>query len=207
MLEVTDLECARGDLVLFSRLQFSLRPGELLHVKGPNGSGKTTLLRTLCGLMYQEAGDIRWNGELTKKLGEDFNRELTYIGHHNGVKDELTAIENLLVTGRLAGKLYAEADIIHALRRIGLAGREDLPAQVLSQGQRRRVALARLLLSNTRLWVLDEPYTALDVVAIGVLSGVIANHLGSGGMVMLTTHQDVDIEGVVRQLDLGAYRQ
>lgn len=206
MLEVTDLECARGDLVLFSRLQFALRPGELLHVKGPNGSGKTTLLRTLCGLMCQEVGEIRWNGELTNTLGEDFNRELTYIGHHNGVKDELTAIENLMVTGRLAGKLYAEGDILQALRRIGLSGREDLPAQVLSQGQRRRVALARLLLSNTRLWVLDEPYTALDVAAIGVLSGVIANHLGNGGMVMLTTHQDVDIEGVVRQLDLGMYR-
>lgn len=207
MLDVTSLECARGDLVLFSELNFSVHPGELMHVKGPNGSGKTTLLRTLCGLTSPEQGVISWSGRPIHQLQEDYYRELTYIGHHNGVKDEMTAIENLRVAGKMAGNEVAEPEILDALTRIGLYGREDLPASVLSQGQRRRVALARLLLSRTRLWVLDEPYTALDVAAIGVLSGVIASHLERGGMVVLTTHQDVDIEGVVRQLDLGAFKR
>lgn len=207
MLDVSNLECVRGELVLFSGLQFSLQPGELIHVKGANGTGKTTLLRTLCGLRKQEHGEICWEGRAIEDVRDDYNRSLTYIGHYNGVKDELTAMENLQVAGRLAGERYPEDAILDALQRIGLRGREDLPAQVLSQGQRRRVALARLLLSRTRLWVLDEPYTALDVNAVSELSAVIARHLAGGGMVLLTTHQDVDIDGVVRQLDLGGYRK
>lgn len=207
MLDVTNLECVRGELVLFTGLQLRLQPGELIHIKGANGTGKTTLLRTLCGLRKQEQGEIRWGGQIIDDIRDDYNRALTYVGHHNGVKDELTALENLQVSGRLAGEDYSEQAILDALQRIGLRGREDLPAQVLSQGQRRRVALARLLLARTRLWVLDEPYTALDVNAVAELSTVIARHLAGGGMALLTTHQDVDIEGVVRQLDLGGFRR
>lgn len=203
MLEVQDLECWRGDHLCFTGLSFKVQSGELLHVKGHNGSGKTTLLRTLCGLMTPEQGKILWKGEPIRRLGEDFHQDLTYIGHLNGVKDDLTGLENLRIAGQLSGLTCAADTLRHALRRIGLAGREELPAKVLSQGQRRRVALARLLLTQAKLWILDEPYTALDVAVIEVMRNVIAEHLENGGMVILTTHQDVDIEGVVRQLNLG----
>ncbi len=204
MLEILDLECVRGDNVLFSGLSFSVKPGELLHVKGANGSGKTTLLRTICGLSQPEEGRILWNELSLRQQGENFRGALTYIGHHNGVKDDLTVLENLRTSTLLAGDSHSEDKLIDALVRIGLGERIDLPAKVLSQGQRRRVALARLLLTTTSLWVLDEPYTALDVAVIGVLQQVIAEHLQQGGMVLLTTHQDVDIEGVVNQLQLSA---
>ncbi|OGT22181.1 MAG: heme ABC transporter ATP-binding protein CcmA [Gammaproteobacteria bacterium RBG_16_57_12] len=204
MLEIHNLECVRGDHRLFSALNFVVSPGELLHVKGPNGSGKTTLLRTLCGLSQPSQGKVLWRGEAIDALADEYYRELTYIGHLNGVKDELTAVETLYFAAKLSQQEADEDAIYEALRRIGLRGREELPAKVLSQGQKRRVALARLLLNTTRLWVLDEPYTALDVAAIGLLQEVIAGHLNSGGMVVLTTHQDVEIEGVVRQLNLAA---
>lgn len=204
MLEVRDLECVRGDHSLFTGLSFRVDRSELLHVRGPNGSGKTTLLRTLCGLSSPGQGEILWRGENIRRLGEDYYRDLTYLGHHNGIKEELTALENLRIACRLAGIPVNEDALLDALQRIGLAGREDLPAKVLSQGQKRRVALARLLLSTMTLWVLDEPYTALDVAAIGVLRRVIAEHLSEGGAVILTTHQDVEIDGVVRQLSLAA---
>jgi len=203
MLDILDLECVRGDHLLFTGLRFSLKPGELLHVKGANGSGKTTLLRTVCGLSQAERGAVHWDGSPIRKQGEYFRGELTYIGHHNGVKEDLTVLENLRITMMLAGQLYSDEVLIGALTQIGLGERIDLPAKSLSQGQRRRVALARLLLTQTKLWILDEPYTALDVAVIQVLQQVIAEHLQRGGMVLLTTHQDVDIEGVVKQLMLS----
>lgn len=204
MLEILDLECVRGDLLLFSGLNFLLEPGELLHVKGANGSGKTTLLRTVCGLSLPESGEIQWGGLLIRKQGDLFRDQLTYIGHQNGVKDDLTVLENLRIATMLSGDRHSEDRLIDALVQIGLGERIDLPAKMLSQGQRRRVSLARLLLSQSKLWILDEPYTALDVAVIAVLQQVIAQHLQSGGMVLLTTHQDVDIEGVVKQLTLSA---
>lgn len=204
MLDILDLECVRGDHLLFTGLSFSVKPGELLHVKGANGSGKTTLLRTICGLSQAERGSIHWVDHPIRKQGEVFRRELTYIGHHNGVKDDLTVLENLGIAMMLSGQSYSEDVLVDALTQIGLGERIDLPAKSLSQGQRRRVALARLLLTQTKLWILDEPYTALDVAVIGVLQRVIGEHLQRGGMVLLTTHQDVDIEGVVKQLVLSA---
>ncbi len=204
MLEILDLECVRGDLLLFSGLNFSLEPGELLHIKGANGSGKTTLLRTVCGLSLPESGEIQWGGLSIRKQGDLFREQLTYIGHQNGVKDDLTVLENLRIATMLSGDRRSEDSLIDALVQIGLGERIDLPAKMLSQGQRRRVSLARLLLSQSKLWILDEPYTALDVAVIAVLQQVIAQHLQGGGMVLLTTHQDVDIEGVVKQLTLSA---
>lgn len=204
MLEILDLECVRGDHLLFTGLNFAVKSGELLHVKGANGSGKTSLLRTICGLSHPEHGEVRWDGQSIRKQGEVFRGELTYIGHHNGVKDDLTVLENLRIATLVAGESHSDQALIDALTQIGLAERIDLPAKVLSQGQRRRVALARLLLVKTKLWILDEPYTALDVTIIKVLQQVIAKQLQNGGMVLLTTHQDVDIEGVVNQLQLSA---
>lgn len=205
MLEVTDLECVRGDRRLFTGLGFTLRPGELLHVHGANGSGKTSLLRTICRLMEPAAGDIRWGGALIRTLAEDYLAQLLYLGHLNGLKDELTGRENLAIAATLAGSPVAAERIPAALRRMGLAECDDLPVKLLSQGQKRRVALTRLLLNGATLWVLDEPFTALDSVAVNTLQAILAGHLDSGGMVILTTHQEFAIDaGRVQRLHLGA---
>jgi heme exporter protein A len=193
MLEVVDLVCVRGERRLFQDLSFTLTAGELLYVHGPNGSGKTTLLRTLCGLALPEAGEIRWRGQSIRRLGEEFHKEMAYVGHLNGVKDELTAFENLRVTGQLAGVADSEERALVALRRMELTVCGELPGKVLSQGQKRRVALARLLLAPRVLWIMDEPFNALDVKAVGMIQLILSEHLDNGGMVILTTHQEVDI--------------
>ncbi len=203
MLEVRDLECVRGDHRLFSGLSFCLQEGELLYLRGSNGSGKTSLLRTLCGLLEPAEGEVLWRGQDIRRQRDEFNAELTYLGHLNGVKGELTAFENLRLNCALAGSAVSPQTIYEALERIGLGGREDLPTQVLSQGQKRRVALARLLLSRATLWVLDEPFTALDVGAVEQLAGLIEAHLQKGGMAVFTTHQLVEIgAGAVQEVNL-----
>jgi heme exporter protein A len=193
MLEVVDLVCVRGERRLFQDLSFTLTAGELLYVHGPNGSGKTTLLRTLCGLALPEAGEIRWRGLNVRRLGEEFHKEMAYVGHLNGVKDELTAFENLRVIGQLAGVANSDERAEAALRRMELTVCAELPGKVLSQGQKRRVALARLLLAPRVLWIMDEPFNALDVKAVGMIQLILSEHLDNGGMVILTTHQEVDI--------------
>jgi heme exporter protein A len=205
MLEVRELECVRGDHRLFKGLNFTLQPGELLHLRGKNGAGKTSLLRTICGLTAPANGEVLWKGENIRSLRDEYNRGLTYLGHLNGIKGELSALENLQVSSSLSGAKVPENQILDALRQIGLAGREDLPTKVLSQGQKRRVALARLLITKSALWVLDEPFTALDVHAVDLLKGLIANHIKEGGMAILTTHQHVEIDvGVLKEIDLSA---
>jgi heme exporter protein A len=204
MLEVVELECVRGDRRLISGLNFSLRQGELMHLHGHNGSGKTTLMRTICGLIKQNGGEILWNGESSRKLGEEFTSELTYIGHKNGIKDDLNGVENLWLNCRLAGVPIERELAWEVLERMGLRGHEELPTRVLSQGQKRRVTLARLLLSKAPLWILDEPFTALDMAAVDFLQSIISQHVERGGMVVLTTHQEVSLtRGKVRQLRLG----
>ena len=196
MLEISNLACSRGDHLLFSDLNFSLSAGELLQVQGANGSGKTSLLRTLCGFMMPVAGEIRWRGQNIRELGDAFYAEMIYLGHLNAIKDELNALENLRISAGLAGCKVDDKQVIAALRRLGLRGRETLPVKVLSQGQRRRVALARLLLSNASLWILDEPLTALDVGAVGLMQELIGEHLENNGMVIYTTHQPLEVVGV-----------
>ena len=204
MLEVVELECVRGDRRLISGLNFSLQQGELMHLHGHNGSGKTTLMRTICGLIQQSDGEILWNGENSRKLGEEFTGSLTYIGHKNGIKDDLNGLENLQLNCRLAGMPVDRERAWEVLEGMGLRGHEDLPVRVLSQGQKRRVTLARLLLSKAPLWILDEPFTALDMAAVDFLQSVISRHVEQGGMVILTTHQEVSLtRGQVRQLRLG----
>jgi heme exporter protein A len=204
MLEVSGLECRRGDRLLFSGLNFVLEPGTLLHVRGRNGSGKTTLLRTLCGLLTPDGGEVLWNGESARRLAEDFHRDTLYFGHLNGIKSDLTGIENLRVSATLDGERPDDAAIWDALDQMGLAGFEDLPTKVLSQGQKKRVALARLLLTRAPLWILDEPFTALDVDAVDRLQFLIAQHVAGDGMVILTTHQEVPLtSGQIRRLHLG----
>jgi heme exporter protein A len=205
MLLANGLECVRGERRLFRDVGFELDPGTLLHVQGRNGSGKTSLLRMLCGLLAPEAGDIQWNGTSIHALAESYRGELFYLGHQNAIKDDLTPTENLLVSETLAEVPVTRASARDALARLGLAGHEDLPTRVLSQGQKRRVALARLLSrERSRLWVLDEPFVALDPPAVTELTGIIADQLGGDGIVVYTTHQDVNIAARKRvELRLG----
>jgi heme exporter protein A len=196
MLEVGNLAVSRGDHRLFSGLSFSLHPGQLMQVQGANGSGKTSLLRTLCGFIPPDEGEILWNGKRAHDLGEEYFAELLYMGHLNAIKDELNALENLQMSAGLAGYTVSEQQAIAALRRMGLQRREHLPVRVLSQGQRRRVALARLLTSDANLWILDEPLTALDVGAVGLMQELIGEHLSKGGMTIFTTHQPLQVAGV-----------
>jgi heme exporter protein A len=204
MLETTRLDCVRGERHLFRALSFRLMPGELLSLQGRNGSGKTSLLRMLCGLLPPAGGEIRWRNEPIGKLGEDYRRELCFLGHQNAIKEELTPLENLMASARLADEALEEGAALDALETLGLAGREDLACRYLSQGQKRRVALARLVNERRALWLLDEPFVALDTAAVDLVAGLIGAHLQRGGLAVLTTHQAVDIPaGSVRQLVLG----
>jgi heme exporter protein A len=204
MLEICNLACARGDHTLFTGLSFSLSEGELLRVEGENGSGKTSLLRTLCGFIAPAEGEIRWRGQNIGELEEEYYAEMVYLGHHNAIKDELNALENLRINAGLAGCPIDDKTAVAALRRMGLRGRETLPVKVLSQGQRRRVALARLLVGRAALWILDEPLTALDVGAVGLMQELIAEQLARRGMVIYTTHQPLEVAGVkTRQMSLS----
>lgn len=204
MLEVLDLECVRGERSLFSGLGFRLEAGELLYLQGKNGAGKTSLLRMLIGLLPPETGEIRWNGEPIRALADEYRADLCYLGHLNAIKEELTPLENLLAAARLADDNLSEDDALDALEQVGLAGREDLACKYLSQGQKRRVALARLVVNRRPLWVLDEPFVALDVTAVDWLAGIISAHLQRGGLAVMTTHQPVNIPaGAIKELRLS----
>ena len=204
MLEVSNLACSRGDHRLFSGLSFVLGPGQIMQIQGANGSGKTSLLRTLCGFIMPDEGVIAWCGENVRDLDEEYYAEMMYLGHLNAIKDELSALENLRISAGLSGAKLNDKDAVSALRRMGLKGRENLPAKVLSQGQRRRVALARLLVNDARLWILDEPLTALDVGAVALIQELLAEHLARQGMVIFTTHQPLSVAGIeMRSLSLS----
>jgi heme exporter protein A len=204
-LEARALECTRGERTLFAGLDFDLRGGQLLRIAGSNGSGKTSLLRIACGLLEATEGTVRWRGQDIRRLREDYSRELVYLGHAPAVKDDLTAEENLEVACTLSGIAARRPDVRAALGALGLAGCEALPARVLSQGQRRRVTLARLVLSvSIPLWLLDEPFTALDATATDYVRGLIAEHVGRGAAVVYTTHQEIPIgAGTPSRIDLG----
>ena len=191
MLDIQNLECTRGDRILIRDLSFRLRAGELLHITGRNGSGKTTLMRTLCGLTLPYGGEIRWQGTPIRRLGEDYRRELAYVGHAHGFHGELTAVENLRVHACLA---EGQTEIEAALDRLGLSAQAGLPAKLLSQGQKRRLSLARLLVADRRLWILDEPFTALDVSSVLLVNDLIVAQLARGGMVILTSHQELGLD-------------
>ena len=204
MLQAADLECERSGRVLFRALSFALKEGELLRVAGANGRGKTSLLRILCGLLAPRAGEVRWKGSPIRSLGEDYARDLVYLGHAPAVKDDLTAAENLSIACRLAGNRRSAAEIRAALGELGVPGSSFL--KKLSQGQRRRAALARLVLSQSiPLWLLDEPLAALDADAAARVEGLISEHVSEGGTVIYTTHQAARIEGRVLDLDAAAH--
>lgn len=200
MLETRGLACERGGQRLFSNLGFALQAGGLLRVRGANGSGKTTLLRALAGLTRPAEGTIHWRGN---PIGDEFRAEMLFLGHAPAIKDELTVIENLEFSAQLSGLDGAVCS--SALDRLGIARLAELPARYLSQGQRKRAALARLALSAAvPLWLLDEPFAALDEGAIAAVSALCAAHLAAGGMLVLTSHQDVPIAAPdARAIELG----
>lgn len=201
MLDVVNLACARGDRPLFRNLSFRLAPGELLHVRGENGSGKTTLLRTLCGLSLPAAGEIRWDGQLIRERPDSYRQQLCYIGHGNAIHGDLTPVENLQFEACLGSEDAIDAK--PALEALGLGHVAILAAKLLSQGQKRRVALARLAVLKRALWVLDEPFTALDARAADRLLAAITGHLDRGGLCLLTSHQEITVaDRPVRTLTL-----
>ncbi len=184
MLEARDLYCERDERTLFSGLSFTVEAGEWVQVTGGNGAGKTTLLRLLTGLARPDGGEVYWQGEPLRRVRDSFHRSLLWIGHQPGIKSRLTARENLHFFHPGDGARLPEA-----LAQAGLAGFEDVPVARLSAGQQRRVALARLWLTRAALWVLDEPFTAIDVNGVARLTRRMAAHTAQGGMVILTTHQ------------------
>ena len=187
--------------MLFHGLSFALRAGELLRVVGANGSGKTSLLRILCGLLTPGAGVVRWNGAPIRELREEYSRQLVYLGHAPAVKDDLTAAENLEITCTLAGTRLSKEAVDQALKPFKIP--VDTPLKKLSQGQRRRAALARLAISShVPLWLLDEPFAALDKEALKLTEDLIAGHVANGGSVVYTTHQDGSL-GAGRVVELG----
>ena len=195
MFSVSNLSCSRGDKRLFSGVSFALRPGEWLHLEGDNGVGKTSLLRLACGLSALENGEICWNGQSVAINPDEFRANLAYLGHQLALKEDLSPLENLATDAAIAGRPLSTAQAKTALAHVGLKGREHLPVRVLSQGQKRRTALARLWVSTAKLWILDEPFVALDTAAQTVLSEVINAHLGKQGMVLFTSHQAVSLAG------------
>jgi heme exporter protein A len=206
MLQATDLTCVRGDRCLFRQLGLSVAPGQLLLVEGENGAGKTSLLRILAGLGLPALGQVLWQGKPIARQRESYGQALLYLGHLGALKDELSAAENLLADARIAGLPGIGAgQVAGALDLMGLQRVAGLPVRVLSAGQRRRAALARLLLEPPPLWILDEPFNALDTAAVDLLGRTLESHLARGGMAVLTSHQPVAMHHAdTRRLRLSA---
>lgn len=201
MLKVENLFCERDDRILFDQLSFDVDSGEIVQIEGANGSGKTTLLRILSGLSRNFEGEIYWYGEPVQQVQDAFRRELLYFGHQPGVKALLTPEENLKWYCALHASLNPER-VQEALEQVGLKGFEDVPCHTLSAGQHRRVSLARLYLSDAQLWILDEPFTAIDKRGVAAKEALIGRHIANGGSVILTTHQDLQGSGAVRSINL-----
>ena len=203
MLEVVNLSCARGERRLFGGLSFSLAAGSFLQAFGPNGSGKTSLLRIVCGLMAPAAGDVRWDGANIRRLGEEYCAQVAYVAHQNGVKDELDPVENLRISSGVAGNALSKREAQAVLERVGLSRQKHLPARLLSAGQRRRLALSRLLASRARLWILDEPLASLDDDGAMLARNLISEHLSNDGMAIIATHQEMSLSaGQMQRIEL-----
>jgi heme exporter protein A len=204
LLEVSSLVCERGHRPLFQGVSFGLGAGQWLHLEGANGAGKTSLLRILCGLSAPAGGDVLWRGQPIRSGASGYAAERLYLGHQLALKEELSALENLLVDASIAGQPLSRDQALEALAEQGLRGREHLPLRVLSQGQKRRCALARLRPGRPVLWLLDEPFVALDVAAVERLRLLLGRHVALGGAVLYTSHQPVQIDGEGRSYRLGS---
>jgi len=203
MLSVNDLSCHRGERRLFSGVGFQLKAGTCLYLEGDNGVGKTSLLRQVSGLLPVSVGQISWCGKPIAD-NEFFRKQLIYLGHNLAMKDDLSAMENLQIDAAIAGQAVDPDKVLSALKSLGLKGREHLPIRVLSQGQKRRAALARLLTRQASLWILDEPVVALDVPAQAAVGRVLKAHLEKGGMVLFTSHQPLPM--AIPSASITSYR-
>ena len=200
-LEARALTCIRGDRELFSGLDLQVFAGQCLHIRGENGVGKTSLLRLLTGLTSPESGEVLWDGHSIKKEASEYHSKLLFLGHRDALKEDLSAIENLRLHAAIDGTPLSEQDAFTSLWRFGLKGREDLPVNCLSAGQKKRVLMARMSMRRAQVWILDEPFNALDTHAVQELQELIAEHLQGNGLVVLTSHQPLAIPGL-RVLDL-----
>ncbi|MBU3620485.1 cytochrome c biogenesis heme-transporting ATPase CcmA [Polynucleobacter sp. CS-Odin-A6] len=196
MLEARAITCVRGERELFSDLNLQVCAGQCLHVRGENGIGKTSLLRLLTGLASPEVGDILWNGNSIKKDSSEYHSQLLFSGHRDALKEDLTALENLRMYAAIDGIAISEKEAFAALWRFGLKGREDLTVNCLSAGQKKRVLMARMLIRRAQIWILDEPFNALDTSAMSELQALIGEHLEGNGLVVLTSHQALSISGL-----------
>lgn len=201
-LEARDINCWRGERHILRDVSFAVSTGEFLKITGPNGVGKTTLLRVVCGLLPAESGVVEWRGKRVTSSNDEYHADMAYLGHLNSLKADLTARENLRFLAGLRQSL-TDADMDAALDRVGILSRGDLAARSLSAGQKRRLALARLLLSGAQLWILDEPVTNLDVAGIALVEDLIREHVGRGGLALAAAHQRLlDDEPFLRRLEL-----
>jgi heme exporter protein A len=200
LLQGADLSCIRDDRVLFDGLAFELFPGQVLLLEGKNGSGKTSLLRILCGFREPDAGQVLWCGDAIND--SQYYADMAYVGHLDGVKKELTVLENLKVSLALARS--GQYSIQQALTKVHLAGYDDVLVQALSAGQKRRLSLARLLITQNAVWILDEPFTSLDKQGIALIESLMSEHCANGGMIVLTSHHDIELHGVdVQRINLS----
>ena len=188
---IENLACQRGDKVLFHHLNLQIQTGDFVQIEGHNGIGKTSLLRIVAGLAIPLEGKVRWNSEEIFKQREVFNYDLLYLGHQSGIKPELNAWENLCFYQQISHCHQGDEILWNVLQTVGLLGREDIPAAQLSAGQQKRIALARLWLSEAPLWILDEPFNAIDKKGVAVLTALFEQHAQRGGIVILTSHQEV----------------
>ena len=203
MLELKSLYCERDERILFQNLSFSVAENEVWQIQGSNGSGKTTLFRILCGLNDEYSGSIYWHGVENRKARHEFNRDVFYLGHAPAINKTLTPKENLSWFCASRG-LKNSAQIKPVLNKFNLYGYDDLPCYLMSAGQQRRVSLARMLLSQARLWIIDEPFTALDKQGVAELEALLCEHAKQGGAVILTTHHDLHMNCPIQVIDLDA---
>ena len=192
----------RGDRHVLQGVSLAVRPGELLHVSGPNGTGKTTLLRVVSGLLRPEQGSVVWMGKPIDRFADDYQRVLAYASHEPALKGDLTALENLKFTVGLK-RLTSVSELRASLERTGVGRCADLPARVLSAGQRRRVAMARVLAFQASLWLLDEPFTNLDAAGSALLSSLLVEHVDGGGLALVVAHHDLNVATTTRHLELA----
>ena len=203
LLSTENLECTRDDRLLFNGLAFDLGAGEVLQIEGPNGSGKTSLLRILSGLRRADEGAVKWQGVEIQHAREDYYSSMVYIGHLPCIKNDLTTLENIRVLLDTRSQSVTSAKVEEALASVGLAGFEDVAGKALSSGQRRRVLLAFQLLAEAKLWILDEPLTALDVKGVDLVESMILEHRQNGGSVIFTTHHGMQLPCEMKSVDLG----
>ncbi len=202
ILNVQGLSCERNDRLLFQHLDFELRPHQVLLVEGRNGSGKTSLLKILCGIRLADDGEVSWCGESIQRLGGEYTHQLAYVGHTDGIKLELSVAENLNMARAMGRPANVSIDTV--LEQLKLSAHHDDMCRMLSAGQRRRVALGRLLITQAPLWILDEPFTSLDTQGVAFCEALIEQHITSGGMVVMTSHHAVNLDNqYVQRINLS----